>query len=235
MKFNASFMFARSLIMPKTDRTSSARKSLFGAMICIGLSIIPLIVVVSISNGMIHGMTERIINLSSSHIKAYVAPSIKEVRSADSFGEYAESLKAVDGVVNTYPEIDISALAAGKTKRIGIEIRAVDKDIFNKNKSFMELFTIDEGSIDAFSSSEEKNIVIGKKMAEDLDVHAGDSIKIITTRSRKGKITPKLSIFKVSAIISSGYQELDRFWIFVPIDKAYSFLSLENAAYNILI
>ena len=234
MKLAASLMFAKSLILPKTDKKSSARKSLFGAMICIGLSIIPLIVVISITNGIIHGMTERIINLSSSHLEAYIAPDIPQVATYENFMEYAESVKTVDGVINAYPEINISALGAGKTKRTGIEIRAVDKDIFKKNKDFKSLFNVFEGSLDEFSENAGKTAVVGKKMAEELGLHAGDTFKIITTRSVKGKITPKLTVFKVSAIISSGYQELDQLWVFIPLESAFKYLSLRDATYNIL-
>lgn len=235
MKLAASLMFAKSLILPKTDKKSSARKSLFGAMICIGLSIIPLIVVISITNGIINGMTERIINLSSSHIQAYVASGIDEVKNLESFTEYGEGVKSVNGVKNVYPEIDISALAAGKTKRSGIEVRAVDKDIFHKNQSFNELFEVLEGNIDDFAQEGGKIAVVGSKMAEELGLNAGDTFKLITTRSRKGKITPKLTIFKVGAIVSSGYQELDQFWVFIPLEAAYSYLSLESASYHILV
>ena len=84
MKKSASFgwslKFAGSLIFPKAEKQSLARKSLFGAVLCIGLSLVPLIVVTSITNGMIDGMTERIVGLSSSHIQAYVAPNISRVQ-----------------------------------------------------------------------------------------------------------------------------------------------------------
>ena len=134
MTFSSCLAFAKSLVFPKTEKKSSARKSLFGAMLCIALSIIPLIVVVGITNGMISGMTERIINLSSSHIQAYVASNIKKVASKDSFIEYSSGLLNVDGVLNVYPQVELSALAAGKQKRSGIEIRALEQDIFKKNK-----------------------------------------------------------------------------------------------------
>ena len=87
MTLSSSLMFAKSLIFPRSEKNSSARKSLFGAMLCIGLSIVPLIVVVSVTNGMIEGMTDRIIGLSSSHLQAYVASSIQEVKTASNFIE----------------------------------------------------------------------------------------------------------------------------------------------------
>lgn len=235
MTFSSCLAFAKSLVFPKTEKKSSARKSLFGAMLCIALSIIPLIVVVGITNGMISGMTERIINLSSSHIQAYVASNIKKVQSEENFIEYSNGLLNVEGVLNVYPQVELSALASGKSKRSGIQIRAVQKDIFKNNKSFQELFEVKEGSLTDFIEDEGKVAVIGQKMASDLEVKAGDSFRIITTKKVNGKIAPKLTTFKISAIVSSGYQELDQFWGFIPMEFAYSSLYLDNASYSVMI
>ena len=240
MTIKASLKFARSLIFPKTEKKSSARRSLFGALLCIGLSIVPLVVVLSISNGMINGMTERIIGLSSSHIQAYVASTIKEVSSAEDFRAYADELKKVDGVLSTYPEVSVTALAAGKSMRTGIQIRAMEKSIFTENPAFVKLFTVTEGSVEDYVNSPDndkavKPAIVGQKMAETLNLHAGDSFRIITTKTSNGKVSPKLSSFKVCAIVTSGYQELDALWVFIPIENAYSYLSLDTANYNVMI
>ena len=229
MKLSYSFTFAKSLIFPKAEKKSVARKSLFGAMLCIGLSIVPLIVVISVTNGMIEGMTERIIGLSSSHIQAYVASNISKVKTAEAFIDYAEEAGSVRGVKNVYPQVEISALAAGKNGRTGIELRAVQKDIFVRNQSFKNLFEVCEGDLTNFTA------VIGKKMAEDMELHPGDIFRIITTRSVGDKIVPKLTSFKISAIVSSGYQELDQFWVFIPLESAYANLAMDTATYNIMI
>lgn len=238
MTIRASLMFARSLIFPQTQKKSSARRSFFGAMICIGLSIIPLIVVLSVTNGMINGMTERIIGLSSNNIQAYIAPSISQVKTAENYIEYADSFKNVDGVLETYPELGITALAAGKSKRSGAQIRAMEKDIFSANSSFLKLFEVIDGSIEDYEKQDAikgKCAVIGKKLAENLDVKAGDTIKIITTKSIRGKMSPKLTTFKVSAIVSSGYQELDALWVFIPLEAAYAYTSVINANFTVMI
>ena len=237
MKLFSSIFFAKSLILPKTEKKSSARKSIIGAMICIGLSIIPLILVISISNGMINGMTQRIIGLSSGHLKSYVAPSITQVKTEESFVEYAKGLMEIEGITASYPEIQISALASGKNIRSGIEIRAMQPDIFDKNISFKTLFEIKAGSLQDFQENQ-KVCIIGEKLASDLDLKTGDSIKIITTKNSKNKtktsITPKLTTLKIAAIVTSGYQELDQFWVFVPLSVAYKNLSLENAQFNVI-
>ena len=242
MTFKSSLMFAKSLIFPRAEKKSSARRSLWGALICIGLSIVPLVVVLSITNGMIQGMTDRIIGLSSSNIQAYVSPKLKDTQNADSYRAYAKQFLEVDGVLQAYPEIGITALAAGKKMRTGAQIRAMDKDIFSMNKAFKELFTIIEGDISEYENqsdeddtSAQKNAVIGQKMSELLELHAGDTFRIITIKTNNGKQSPKLTSFKVSAIVSSGYQELDALWVFVPLETVYQFVSLDNASYTIMI
>lgn len=235
--------FAKSLIFPKAEKKSVARKSLFGAVLCIGLSIVPLVVVTSVTNGMIDGMTERIIGLSSSHIQAYVAPNISKVKTVEAFTEYAREAESCRGVVASYPEVEISALAAGKNGRSGIEIRAIEPDIFTRNKSFANLFEVCEGELGEFvgagsgenSDNTRPLAIIGQKLSSDMDLHAGDTFRVITTRSSGERIVPKLTSFKIAAVVSSGYQELDQFWVFIPLEAAYSSLSMESANYNIMI
>lgn len=240
MTFSYSLKFAKSLIFPKSEKRSIARKSLFGAVLCIGLSIVPLVVVTSITNGMIDGMTRRIIGLSSSHIQAYVAPNISRVKTAQAFLDYADEMGEVRGVTGVYPEVEISAIAAGKNGRSGIELRALERDIFVRNSSFAGLFEVCDGDLSSFvnASEEEKRFpaVIGKKLAEDLELKAGDTFRIITTKTagESGKISPKLTSFTLAAVVSSGYQELDQFWVFIPLEAAYSSLSMESASYNVM-
>ena len=237
MTFKSSLMFAKRLIFPRVDKKSSARRSFFGALLCIGLSLVPLIVVLSITNGMIDGMTERIIGLSSSHIQAYVARGISYTKNAENFINYSKAFKEVDGVVDSFAEVSVNAPASGKSMRTGAQIRGVEKDIFLRNKSFNKLFKVIEGSTQDFANAENlsKTAVIGQKMAELLNLHVGDTFRIITTKSINGKVSPKLTSFKVCAIVSSGYQELDALWIFIPIETAYSFIALANADFSIMI
>ena len=48
---------------------SNARKSLFGAVWGIGISIVPLVIVLVVSDGMIKGISSRMIELGTGHIQ----------------------------------------------------------------------------------------------------------------------------------------------------------------------
>jgi len=233
MTISSSLLFAKSLIFPKAEKQSSARRSFFGALLCIALSVVPLIVVVSITTGMINGMTERIIGLSSSHIGAYIATSYDELETPEAFMNLAENLKQIEGVTKAYPEIQASSLALNKNVRTGISIRAVQKDMFSVNDSFARLFEVVEGSVQDFESQSGKSAVLGQKIAETLGLHAGDNFRIITTKNIDGKLIPKLTTFKVCAVVTSGYQELDQLWCFIPLETAYTFLNFNNATFSV--
>ncbi len=233
MTIKSSFLFAKSLIFPKAEKKSSARRSLWGALLCIGLSVIPLVVVISITNGMIQGMTDRIIGLSSSHVQAFVAQNIKETESLENLYDFGQTLKNDNPeIVAFYPEINISALATANNYKTGIQIRGMDSNIFQQNQAFKELFEVEQGSVSDFGGNQ---VVIGKKAAELLNLKSGDTFRIITTRTLNGIVAPKLTSFKVCAIISSGYQELDALWCFVPIETTFKSLSLSNAKYTIML
>ena len=53
--------------------------------------------------------------------------------------------------------------------------------------------------------------------------------------SGSGKTIPKLSLFKVSGIISSGYQELDALWIFISLSKGIEILSNYSSMNSIIL
>lgn len=235
MNFKASLMFASSLIFPKAEKKSSARRSMLGALLCIGLSLVPLIVVLTVTNGMIEGMTERLIGLSSSHLEALVSRSVLEVSSCDNFTKFADGISEIKGVTHAYPQVSLTALAGGKKERCGAQVRCVPGNIFQTNKAFESLFTVIDGDISDFTPGA-KNAVIGNKLSEDLELKPGDNFRLITTKSGSGgTVTPKLTSFKVSAIVSSGYQELDALWVFIPIDSAYDHIPLSTADFSVMI
>lgn len=231
MTLKSSLLFTKSLIFPKTEKNSSARRSIFGALLCIGLSIIPLICVLCVTNGMIEGMTERLIGLSTGHIQAFVAHDIDKTRNYQNFFEFANEMKEQDGIISAFPEVDVNAIGTAGDYRTGVQIRGINPDVFTQNKAFSSLLEIVEGeSLDIIGNE----AIIGKKMAELLNLHPGDTFRVITTRYVKDNLVPKLTPFKVKAVVSSGYQEMDALWTFIPIESAFASLSLSNANFTIM-
>lgn len=235
MTVRTSLLFAFRLIVPRTARQSNARRSLVGACACIGISLVPLVMVLTVSDGMIAGIKSRMIGLSSSHIECRIDSASAPALSLDALMALSAQVRAVDGVVETYPEMQSVALAASARGRTGATVRAVPAHIFRENQAFATLFEVVDGDIlldDADGGA--RSAVIGEKLAQTLGLHAGSIFRLITTRvGESGSLVPKLTPFRVSAIVSSGYQELDALWVFIPLEAGFSILSAPQATVKI--
>lgn len=235
MTLKSSFLFAYRLVFPRTAIRSSARRSVLGAMICIGISLIPLIVVLSVADGMIGGMTQRIIGLSTSDLESFVSRTCLYSESKEELENYSKLFLNIPGVTGVFPQIESDGLAAGKNYRTGARIRAINPSTFQENQDFASLFEIIDGDISSFGKTA-KSAVVGQKMAEQLSLKSGDTFRLITTKhTAKGGISPQVSVFKVSAIVSSGYQELDALWIFIPLETGFSVIPRQSANFCVMI
>ena len=233
MKFSSSLLFASRLLFPRTGKKSNARRSLVGATFCIGLGLVPLVMVLTVSNGMIQGITDRMIGLSSSHISCVFRNGGEAVSSVENFRLEAEKLSHLPGIVCAFPEIQGMGLAASASARTGASVRAVESDVFDRNSAFSSLFEAVDGK-KAFDS--ENSAVIGSKLSEILGVGAGDSVRLISVRDSDvggSPVRPRVTSFRISGVVSSGYQELDALWFFIPIERGFSVLPLKSSKFLI--
>lgn len=206
---------------------SVAKKSLAGAVLCIGISLVPLVTIITISNGMINGITERLVSLSSSHLEA-----VCYSKNAQVLEEAALAVKSIPGISAAYPMISCPAMAMAGKNRCGVTLRAIPKNVFEEDASYKKLFFTEDGSIVDFAVGE-KGALIGKGISERLGVKAGDTIRLVNILSNPGKesdaddfdsahnsisIRPSISSYKIRAVISCGYQELDSLWLFIDFE-----------------
>jgi lipoprotein-releasing system permease protein len=62
------------------------------------------------------------------------------------------------------------------------------------------------------------DVWIGRAAAEKLGVRPGDELKLLTTLSKGTLMVPRVTTVRIAAVVSVGYQELDRLWLFAPLD-----------------
>ncbi|MDE7290527.1 MAG: FtsX-like permease family protein [Treponemataceae bacterium] len=224
MNFKSSFLFSRRILFSKSSGMSVAKKSLAGAVLCIGISLVPLVTIITISNGMMKGITERLVSLSSSHLEA-----VCYSKNAQLLEDAALAAKSIPGISAAYPMISCPAMAMSGKNRCGVTLRAIPKNIFEEDASYKKLFFTEDGSIADFAAGE-KGALIGKGISERLGVKAGDTIRVVNIISNPGKesgadssrnsisIRPSISSYKIKAVISCGYQELDSLWLFIDFE-----------------
>ncbi|MCR5698486.1 MAG: FtsX-like permease family protein [Treponemataceae bacterium] len=194
-----------------------------GAVFCIALSILPLLVVLIVCDGMIEGMTNRIVSLSSYDLQVVIASDTTD------YADYemtSRLIMEVPNVKSTVVERQGMALAGSREGRTGAMIRGVDVDLYEKNESFQKYLEVLEGKFDL---STKNSAVIGEKLASELKLKVGDTLRVISSSESNGKTHPRFASFKVKGIVSSGYQELDAHWIFIPVKTAFDLFSTSSS------
>ena len=194
-----------------------------GAIIGVGLSLVPLVVVQQISEGMIAGITERFVELGTYHLQAVSRYPL----SSEEIDREVERLAILPGVVSAAAERQGFALLYSDAGRSGVTVRAVDAPFWRDDAALHRLVTVTHGEFDL---SAEEQIVIGVAVAESLQVGPGDTVRMLTVRSLgSGRYLPRISRFVVSGVISTGYRDLDRLWTFVELDRGRTVLSDESS------
>lgn len=215
---------------------SNARKSLIGAMFGIGISIIPLIVVLVVADGMIEGITRRTVELGTGHLQLIDMTPSGRFKSCEEEIAVKQKLCSTlkDGFFkNAWIERQGSGLVIGKNGRSGGTIRAIEPEFFTENEEALRFIKTVEGKAE-FEG--ENSAILGSKIAEQLGLTTGDTCRIITLFKASGKKpVPKISSFKVAGIISSGYRELDALWVFIPLSRGTKIMSLESSLTSVLV
>ena len=210
MKPVASFFLALRYLTGRGERGGSRIRS---AVLGVGISLIPLVVVLEISDGMIQGITDRFIEAGTYHLQAIHSPDVDQVELEDA----VERVSAVRGVTGVIPERRGMGLLSSERGRSGVTVRALPADAWRRDEGLRRYITVREGEFDL---SGERSVVLGQAVAEELSVSPGDAVRLLTVRPlENGAFLPRVSTFTVRGVISTGYQELDQLWLFMPLER----------------
>jgi lipoprotein-releasing system permease protein len=240
MKPGPSFYIACRYLFSRTGRSLPR---IWSAAALIGVSLVPLVVVFLVTDGMIEGITTRFMETGTYHLQA--VPLTEDA--SDAAANRIRKIQAVPGVRHVFEERQGLGLVYSETGRSGVQVRAVDPGYFGGDTGFTQHMEILSGE---FSVSDDSSMVLGRDTADRLGVEVGDQVRLLTVRpSPGGGVLPRVSSFVVTGVVSTGYQDLDRIWVFISLSRGRSVLadgasrsflgikvdnpfSLENALYR---
>lgn len=195
-------------------------------ILVVAIAMLPLVVVLMVADGMIQGITSRYIETSSYHFRVYTRQPA-EVIDFNEYEEVKESLKKIEGI--TYSTIERSGAAVGvsDSSRMGLSIRGVDPDLLKDDIGMSEYLTVENGEFDL---SNDKNIVVSSYLARKMHVDIGDDFRLITGKVLKsGKLLPKVTKLTVTGIAKSGYEDLDKLWVFISSSLSRNILTNKSS------
>ena len=187
----------------------SAFRHIRGAIIGAAISIIPLVVVLEISDGMMQGIVDRYMEISSFHMQVTLA----DKEAVEKEDELLEKISSIGGVTYTFPYTQGGGILYGEKGRTGITVRGIPDTLFKEDEGFRRYITVKEGEFDL---SEPDSLIISTETAQRLKASVGDEIKLLTAKVIPGRpMLLRPTRFTVKGIYSSGYQELDMLSAFI--------------------
>ncbi len=193
-----------------------ARKAVRGAVLSIAISLIPLITVMQIADGMIQGITTRFIELGTYHLQVQPYPGFSLTESEK------DSIRSIPGLTGIWQETQSLGAVFTKGKQEGVIIRALENG-YLKDKGTQKYMQLIEGELEL---TRPMDALIGSALAKKLNLHVGDPINLITlNQSFIEKAIPRISIFIIRGIVSAGYRKIDSQWLLLPQGAAGRVLS----------
>lgn len=219
---SGALFIARRLFM-RQGREHRQGHPLLGASLGIALSLIPLVTVDHVADAMIEGIIGRYRETSSFHyqVHSWGNPDRTEWETT------LEDIQSGGSVQESWIERQGFGLARAGDSREGLTLRALPPDLVERDEAFASFLEFDTGrwDLDSFDS-----ILLGREAARRLNAEQGDEIRVLTARRLDdGRYVPRVSRFVVRGIFTSGYQDLDRTWAFIPLETGWTILSPESS------
>lgn len=208
------------------------RRTLFNVL-ALGVNTAMIILLVGILRGTYWLMIERTIDLRTGHIQIHAEGYEAERRrlpldiAIQDASRLARQVERLPEVKAASPRIRAAATLSNGRYRASVFLMAVEADAEAQVGVIQN--SIVEGK---WLDSLEPGIIIGKKVAELLDAELGESLLLYARTSHEAN---NLIDVPVRGIFSSGFGEMDRMAVFVPLRFGWEFLDMPGDATEIVL
>ncbi|SFT90621.1 lipoprotein-releasing system permease protein [Pseudovibrio denitrificans] len=209
----------------------SRRKETFISIIAglsflgITLGVATLIIVMAVMNGFRTELLTKILGINGHVLVQPIDSPLND------YQETSVKLAGIDGVDFAMPFVEGQAMISGPSADLGALFRGVHKSDLDK----LDLVSgnVLLGTLDGFDEGE--GIAIGSRLARQLGVTVGDTVRVITPRGSITPMgmTPRVKGYPVSAIFQIGMSEYDGTIAFMPFNEAQLYFNKEGLATGI--
>ena len=184
------------------------------------LGVATLIIVMAVMNGFRKELLDKILGLNGHLLVQPLESPLTDWK------DVAERINQVSGIRLAAPVVDGQALASSPFNASGVLVRGIRSDDLNNLTSIAK--NIKQGTLEGFDDGQ--GVAIGRRLADQLSLHAGDSITLV---SPKGAVTPmgttpRIKPYKVAAVFEIGMSEYDASFVFMPLPEAQAYFNRPN-------
>lgn len=198
--------------------------SVFGIAIAVAV----LIVVLSVMNGFEYEVRSKILQVVSH-------------ASITGWDGRLDDVDLIEDMIRNHPETDAVArfiegqgMLVGDAGIKGVEVRGVDPEAELRASGIARL--VEQGSLDSLRPGDYR-IVIGRELAELLDVAVGDRVILMISRgiTTPAGLVPRMRRFEIGGIFYAGMYEYDRGLALIHVDDAARLFQLGDAVSGVRI
>src|SRR5262245_56071021 len=184
------------------------------------LGVATLIIVMAVMNGFRKELLDKILGLNGHLLIQPLESPLTDWK------DVAERVSQVQGIRLAAPVVDGQALASSPFNASGVLVRGIRADDLNNLTSIAK--NVKQGTLEGFD--EGQGVAIGRRLADQLSLHAGDSITLV---SPKGAVTPmgttpRIKPYRVTAVFEIGMSEYDSTFVFMPLPEAQAYFNRSN-------
>ena len=184
------------------------------------LGVATLIIVMAVMNGFRKELLDKILGLNG-HL--LIQPLDSPLTDWEAV---AARISKLQGVVLAAPIVEGQALASSPFNASGVLVRGIRVQDLVKLPSIAN--HILQGTLEGFDQGQ--GLVVGKRLADQLSVHVGDSLTVVSPRGAVTPmgITPRIKTYKIAAVFEIGMTEYDGAFVFMPLAEAQAYFNRNN-------
>ena len=181
------------------------------------IGVAALIIVMAVMNGFRKELLDKILGLNGHMLLQPIDSPLSD------WEVVAMRVSQVPGVRLAAPVVEGQALASSPYNANGVLVRGIRGADFAKLGSIAN--NIKAGTLEGFD--EGQGIVIGRRLAEQLSLQAGDNLTLVSPRGAVTPMgmTPRIKPYRVAAIFEIGMSEYDAAFVFMPLAEAQAYFN----------
>ena len=184
------------------------------------LGVATLIIVMAVMNGFRKELLDKILGLNGHLLVQPLESPLTDWK------DVSERISQVQGIRLAAPVVDGQGLGSSPFNASGVFIRGIrSQDLVNLTSIAKN---IKQGTLEGFDESQ--GVAIGRRLADLLSLHAGDSITLVAPKGAVTPMgtTPRIKPYKVAAVFEIGMSEYDSSFVFMPLSEAQAYFNRNN-------
>ncbi len=184
------------------------------------LGVATLIIVMAVMNGFRTELLSKILGLNGHLLVQPLESPLTDWK------DVADRVSQVQGIRLAAPVVDGQALASSPYNAAGVFVRGIRANDLNNLTSIAQ--NIKQGTLDGFDDGQ--GVAIGRRLADQLSLHAGDSVTLVAPRGAVTPMgtTPRIKPYKIAAVFEIGMSEYDSTFVFMPLAEAQAYFNRAN-------